>query len=75
MRLSSKSGPDRQQRAVVPGSRDGLGPFYRDIIAVDPLETWDIASAAFRLATLARTLPVPRQRRQACPEQYCNNDV
>jgi hypothetical protein len=42
---------------VVPASRDGLGPFYRDVIAVDPLEPWDAASAAYRLEALDRTLP------------------
>jgi hypothetical protein len=26
---------------VVPASRDGLGPFYQDIIAVNLLEPWD----------------------------------
>jgi hypothetical protein len=43
----------------VPASRDGLGPFYRDVIAVDPLEPWDSPSAAYRLQVLARTLPFP----------------
>jgi hypothetical protein len=41
----------------VPASRDGLGPFYRDVIAVDPLEPWGAASAAYRLEVLARTFP------------------
>jgi len=40
----------------VPASRDGLGPFYQDVIAVSPLEPWDAASAAYRLEILARTL-------------------
>ena len=40
----------------MPASRDGLGPFYRDVIAVDPLEPWDAASAAYRLEALDRTL-------------------
>ena len=34
----------------MPASRDGLGPFYQDVIAVDPLEPWGIASAAIPLA-------------------------
>ena len=38
----------------MPASRDGLGPFYQDVIAVDPLEPWGIASAAYRLDILAR---------------------
>jgi hypothetical protein len=40
----------------VPATRDGLGPFYQDVIAVSPLEPWDAASAAYRLEILARTL-------------------
>ena len=40
----------------MPASRDGLGPFYQDVIAVSPLEPWDAASAAYRLGILARTL-------------------
>ena len=43
----------------MPASRDGLGPFYQDVIAVSPLEPWDAASAAYRLEILARTLPFP----------------
>lgn len=43
----------------MPATRDGLGPFYRDVIAVSPLEPWDTASAAYRLEILARTLPFP----------------
>ena len=43
----------------MPASRDGLGPFYRDVIAVSPLEPWDAASAAYRLEILARTLAFP----------------
>jgi hypothetical protein len=43
----------------VPASRDDLGPFYQDVIAVSPLEPWDAASAAYRLEILARTLPFP----------------
>lgn len=43
----------------VPASRDGLGPFYRDVIAVDPLEPWTGASAAYRLRILESTLPFP----------------
>jgi hypothetical protein len=41
----------------------GLGPFCRDVIAVDPLEPWGIASAAYRLELLARA-PVPGRRRR-----------
>ena len=41
----------------MPATRDGLGPFYQDVIAVSPLEPWDAASdvldaAAERLAEL-----------------------
>lgn len=43
----------------MPASRASLGPFYQDVIAVDPLEPWGAASAAYRLETLARTLPFP----------------
>jgi hypothetical protein len=43
----------------VPAIRDGLGPFYQDVIAVSPLEPWDAASAAYRLEILARTLAYP----------------
>lgn len=39
----------------MPASRDDLGPFYQDVIAVDPLEPWGTASAAYRLEVLART--------------------
>jgi hypothetical protein len=44
---------------AVPASRNGLGPFYQDVIAVDPLEPYGIASAAHRLGLLACTLPFP----------------
>jgi hypothetical protein len=37
----------------VPASRDDLGPFYQDVIAVNPLEPSDAASAAYRLEILA----------------------
>ncbi len=43
----------------MPVSREGLGPFYRDVIAVDLLEPYGAASAAYRLELLARTLPFP----------------
>ena len=45
----------------MPPSRDGLGPFYQGVIAVNPLEPWDAASAAYRLEKLARTLPLAGQ--------------
>jgi aminoglycoside phosphotransferase (APT) family kinase protein len=57
----------------VPASRDGLGPFYRDVIAVDPLEPWRAASAAYRLGVLARTLPFPVSSARLVPSN--NNDV
>jgi aminoglycoside phosphotransferase (APT) family kinase protein len=57
----------------VPASRDGLGPFYQDVIAVSPLEPWDAASAAYRLAILARTLPFPVGGARLVPSN--NNDV
>ncbi len=57
----------------MPASRDGLGPFYRDVIAVDPLEPWGIASAAHRLELLARTLPFPVGGARLVPSN--NNDV
>jgi aminoglycoside phosphotransferase (APT) family kinase protein len=58
---------------VVPASRDGLGPFYRDVIAVDPLEPYGIASAAYRLELLSRTLPFPVGGARLVPSN--NNDV
>jgi aminoglycoside phosphotransferase (APT) family kinase protein len=57
----------------VPASRDGLGPFYQDVIAVSPLEPWDAASAAYRLEILARTLPFPVGGARLVPSN--NNDV
>jgi hypothetical protein len=45
---------------VVPASRDGLGPFYRDVIAVNPLEPWDAASAAYLPQTPPRGTPPGR---------------
>jgi hypothetical protein len=59
--------------AVVPANRDGLGPFYRDVIAVDPLEPYGAASAAYRLQVLARTLPFPVSDARLVPSH--NNDV
>ena len=58
---------------VVPARRDGLGPFYRDAVAVDPLEPWGLASAAHRLGVLARTLPFPVDDARLVPSN--NNDV
>jgi len=54
-------------------SRDGLGPFYQDVIAVDPLEPWGIASAVHRLGLLERTLPFPVDGARLVPSN--NNDV
>ena len=58
---------------VVPVSRDDLGPFYRDVIAVDPLEPWAEASAAYRLRILESTLPFPVAGARLVPSN--NNDV
>jgi hypothetical protein len=58
---------------VVPASRGGLGPFYRDVIAVDPLEPYGIASAAHRLDLLAPALPFPVGGARLVPSN--NNDV
>ena len=57
----------------MPASRDGLGPFYQDVIAVSPLEPWDAASAAYRLEILARTLAFPVDGARLVPSN--NNDV
>ncbi len=57
----------------MPASHDDLGPFYQDVIAVDPLEPWGIASAAYRLEVLARTLPFPFSGARLVPSN--NNDV
>jgi aminoglycoside phosphotransferase (APT) family kinase protein len=57
----------------VPARRDGLGPFYRDVIAVDPLEPWTEASAACRLRILESTLPFPVAGARLVPSN--NNDV
>lgn len=54
-------------------SRDDLGPFYRDVLAVDPLEPWTEASATYRLRALARTLPFPVVGARLVPSN--NNDV
>ncbi len=54
-------------------SHDDLGPFYQDVIAVDPLEPWGIASATYRLQVLARTLPFPVSDAELVPSN--NNDV
>jgi aminoglycoside phosphotransferase (APT) family kinase protein len=50
-----------------------LGPFYRDVVALDPAEPWAAASAAHRLELLARTLPVPIAGARLVPSN--NNDV
>ena len=57
----------------MPASRDGLGPFYRDVIAVDLLEPYGAASAAHRPDLLARTLPFPVGGARLVPSN--NNDV
>ena len=57
----------------MPARRDNLGPFYQDVIAVDPLEPWAEASARYRLKTLARTLPFPVGGARLVPSN--NNDV
>jgi aminoglycoside phosphotransferase (APT) family kinase protein len=57
----------------VPASRDGLGSFYRDVIAVDPLEPYGIASAAYRLELLKPALPFPVGGARLVPSN--NNDV
>ena len=54
-------------------SHEDLGPFYRDVIAVDPLEPYGAASAAYRLELLTRTLPFPVSGARLVPSN--NNDV
>jgi Phosphotransferase enzyme family len=71
--VSAWHGPVFARILVVPASRDGLGPFYQDVIAVSPLEPWDAASAAYRLEILARTLPFPVGGARLVPSN--NNDV
>src|SRR5215472_4648339 len=58
---------------IVPARRTGLGPFYQDVIAIDPLEPWTEESAAYRLRSLARTLPFPVSGARFVPSN--NNDV
>jgi len=70
---SARHGPVFARILVVPATRDGLGPFYQDVIAVSPLEPWDAASAAYRLEILARTLPFPVDGARLVPSN--NNDV
>lgn len=57
----------------MPVSRDDSGPFYQDVIAVDPLEPYDVASAIYRLDVLARALPFPVSDAVLVPSN--NNDV
>ena len=71
--VSARHGPVFARILVVPATRDGLGPFYQDVIAVSPLEPWDAASAAYRLEILARTLPFPVDGARLVPSN--NNDV
>jgi len=52
---------------------DDLGPFYQDVIAVDPFEPYGIASAAHRLELLAPALPFPFGGARLVPSS--NNDV
>jgi aminoglycoside phosphotransferase (APT) family kinase protein len=58
---------------VVPAGHDDLGPFYQDVIAVDPLEPYGIASAVHRLELLAPALPFPVDGARLVPSN--NNDV
>jgi aminoglycoside phosphotransferase len=58
---------------AVPARGDGLGPFYRDVVAADPNEPWGPVSAAHRLDLLARTLPFPVDAARLVPSS--NNDV
>ena len=71
--VSARQGPVFARILVVPATRDGLGLFYQDVIAVSPLEPWDAASAAYRLEILARTLPFPVDGARLAPSN--NNDV
>ena len=57
----------------MPASHGDLGPFYQDVIAVDPLQPWDAASAAYRLEKLTRTLPFAVSGAVLVPSN--NNDV
>jgi hygromycin-B 7''-O-kinase len=57
----------------VSASPEDLGPFYAGVIAVDPLEPYGAASAAYRLELLARTLPFPVSGARLVPSN--NNDV
>jgi aminoglycoside phosphotransferase (APT) family kinase protein len=66
-------GPVFARILLVPASRDDLGPFYRDVIAVDPLEPYGAASAGYRLEVLARTLSFPVRGARLVPSN--NNDV
>jgi hypothetical protein len=66
-------GPAFARILNVPASRRDLGPFYRDVIAADPLEPYGAASAAYRLQVLARTLPFPVSGARLVPSN--NNDV
>lgn len=54
-------------------SRRDLGPFYRDVVAVDPLCPYEYPSAAYRLAMLAPALPFPVDGARLVPSD--NNDV
>src|SRR6185436_16559312 len=71
--VSARHGPVFARILVVPATRDGLGPFYQDVIAVSPVEPWDAASAAYRLEILGRTLPFPVDGARLVPSN--NNDV
>ena len=52
---------------------EDLGPFYQDVIAVDPLEPYGPASAAYRLELLTPTLPFRVSGARLVPGN--NNDV
>src|ERR1700747_2318216 len=71
--VSARQGPVFARILVVPATRDGLGPFYQDVIAFSPPEPWDAASAAYRLEILGRTLPFPVDGARLVPSN--NNDV
>lgn len=50
-----------------------MSPFYDDVIALDPREPWDSASAALRLGLLAPALPFRVDDARLVPSN--NNDV
>ena len=54
--VSARHGPVFARILVVPATRDGLGPFYQDVIAVSPLEPWDAPSLEAALKLLCEHL-------------------